>query len=112
MAYQSQWMNSELSAFRDQFRRFLKADLAPRAEAWRRAKMVDRDAWRALGAIGALLPSVPEEYGGGGGNFAFEAAVIEDIAILLPEMATGVSVHSAIVAHYILNYGSPEQKQR
>ena len=112
MTYQSAWMNPELSAFRDQFRRFLKADLAPKAEGWRRAKMVDRDAWRALGGIGALLPSVPEAYGGGGGTFAFEAAVIEDITGLVPELATGVSVHSAIVAHYILNYGSHEQKQR
>jgi acyl-CoA dehydrogenase len=112
MTYQSAWMNPELSAFRDQFRRFLKADLAPKAEGWRRAKMVDRDAWRALGGIGALLPSVPEAYGGGGGTFAFEAAVIEDITGLVPELATGVSVHSAIVAHYILNYGSDEQKQR
>jgi acyl-CoA dehydrogenase len=74
--------------------------------------MVERDAWRALGEMGALLPSVPEAYGGIGGNFAFEAAVIEDITTLVPDMATGVSVHSAIVAHYILNYGSQEQKQR
>jgi acyl-CoA dehydrogenase len=73
--------------------------------------MVDRDAWRALGQIGALLPGVPEPYGGGG-TFAFEAAVIEDITALAPELATGVSVHSAIVAHYILNYGSDEQKRR
>jgi acyl-CoA dehydrogenase len=112
MAYQSAWMNADLSAFRDQFRRFLIADMAPKAESWRRAKMVERDAWRALGRMGALLPSVPEIYGGGGGTFAFEAAVIEDIATLVPEMATGVSVHSAIVAHYILNYGSHEQKLR
>ena len=112
MSYQSAWMNPELSAFRDQFRRFLQSDLAPRAESWRRAKMVDRDAWRALGDMGALLPSAPEAYGGIGGSFAYEAAVIEDIVALVPDMATGVSVHSAIVAHYILNYGSPEQKQR
>src|SRR5471032_538186 len=112
MAYQSAWMNADLIAFRDQFRRFLIADMAPKAESWRRAKMVERDAWRALGRMGALLPSVPEIYGGGGGTFAFEAAVIEDIATLVPEMATGVSVHSAIVAHYILNYGSHEQKLR
>jgi acyl-CoA dehydrogenase len=111
MPYQSAWMTPELRAFRDQFRRFLSAELAPRAESWRRAKMVDRDAWRALGQMGALLPSVPEPYGGGG-TFAFEAAVIEDISALVPEMATGVSVHSAIVAHYILNYGSDEQKRR
>jgi acyl-CoA dehydrogenase len=105
-------MNPELGAFRDSFRRFLSADLAPKAGGWRKAKMVERDAWRALGEIGALLPSVPEAYGGIGGSFAFEAAVIEDITALVPEMATGVSVHSAIVAHYILNYGSQEQKQR
>jgi acyl-CoA dehydrogenase len=111
MPYQSAWMTPELSAFRDQFRRFLSAELAPRAESWRRAKMVDRDAWRALGQMGALLPSVPEPYGGGG-SFAFEVAVIEDISALAPDLATGVSVHSAIVAHYILNYGSDEQKRR
>ena len=73
--------------------------------------MVDRDAWRALGEIGALLPSVPEPYGGGG-TFAFEAAVTEDISALAPELATGVSVHSTIVAHYILSYGSDDQKRR
>jgi acyl-CoA dehydrogenase len=112
MPFPSSWMNPELSAFRDQFRRFLSADLAPKAESWRRAKMVDRDAWRALGEMGALLPSVPEAYGGIGGTFAYEAAVIEDIVALTPDMATGVSVHSAIVAHYILNYGSEEQKLR
>jgi len=112
MPHQSNWMNPELGAFRDSFRRFLSADLAPKAGGWRKAKMVERDAWRALGEIGALLPSVPEAYGGIGGSFAFEAAVIEDITTLVPDMATGVSVHSAIVAHYVLNYGSQEQKQR
>ncbi len=112
MPYHSSWMNEELNAFRDQFRRFLVSDIAPRAEGWRRAKMIERGAWRALGEMGALLPSAPESYGGGGASFAFEAAVTEDLAALVPEMTTGVSVHSTIVAHYILNYGSHEQKQR
>ena len=64
MPYHSSWMNEELNAFRDQFRRFLVSDIAPRAEGWRRAKMIERGAWRALGEMGALLPSVPEAYGG------------------------------------------------
>jgi acyl-CoA dehydrogenase len=105
-------MTEELDTFRDQFRKFLTKDLAPHAETWREQKMVDRSAWRALGEMGALLPSVPEAYGGLGATFAYDAAVLEDIESTVPEVTTGVSVHSAIVAHYILNYGSEEQKKR
>ncbi len=47
-----------------------------------------------------------------GATFAYDAAVLEDIESVVPEVTTGVSVHSAIVAHYILNYGSEEQKKR
>ncbi|MBR0751663.1 acyl-CoA dehydrogenase family protein [Bradyrhizobium jicamae] len=112
MHYRSSWMTEELDTFRDQFKKFLAKDLAPHAEKWRTQKMVDRSAWRALGEMGALLPSVPEAYGGLGATFAYDAAVLEDIESTVPEVTTGVSVHSAIVAHYILNYGSEEQKTR
>ncbi|PAY06068.1 acyl-CoA dehydrogenase [Bradyrhizobium sp. UFLA03-84] len=112
MHYRSSWMTEELDTFRDQFRKFLAKDLAPHAETWRARKLVDRSAWRALGEMGALLPSVPEAYGGLGTTFAYDAAVLDDLESTVPELTTGVSVHSAIVAHYILNYGSEEQKQR
>jgi len=112
MQYRSSWMTEELDTFRDQFRKFLAKDLAPHAEKWREQKMVDRSAWRALGEMGALLPSVPEAYGGLGATFAYDAAVLEDLESTVPEVTTGVSVHSAIVAHYIVNYGSEEQKKR
>jgi len=112
MHYRSSWMTEELDTFRDQFRKFLAKDLAPHAGTWREQKLVDRSAWRALGEMGALLPSVPEAYGGLGATFAYDAAVLEDIESTVPELTTGVSVHSAIVAHYIVNYGSEEQKTR
>ena len=112
MTYRSSWMTEELDVFRDQFRKFLAADLAPQAEEWRKRKMVDRSAWKALGGMGALLPSVPEAYGGLGTTFAYDAAVFEDIESIVPEVLTGVTVSSGIVAHYILNYGSEEQKRR
>src|SRR6202041_3032187 len=76
--YRSSWMTEELDAFRDQFRKFLARELAPHAEKWRQQKMVDRSAWRALGEMGALLPSVPEAYGGVGGAFSFYAAAFGD----------------------------------
>ncbi|MGY3697746.1 acyl-CoA dehydrogenase [Bradyrhizobium sp. USDA 3240] len=112
MHYRSSWMTEELDTFRDQFRKFLAKDLAPHAEKWREQKLVDRSAWRALGEMGALLPSVPEAYGGLGASFAYDAAVLDDLESTVPELTTGVSVHSAIVAHYIVNYGSEEQKRR
>lgn len=112
MEYRSSWMTEELDVFRSQFRKFLARDLAPHAEKWRQQKMVDRSAWRALGEMGALLTSVPEAYGGLGATFAYDAAVFEDLESVVPEALGGVSVSSGIVAHYILNYGSEEQKRR
>ncbi len=112
MNYRSPWMTEELDLFRDQFRRFAAKQLAPHGARWRRQKMIDRSAWRALGEMGALLPSVPEAYGGLGASFAYDAAVIEDIEKTAPDLSTPVSVHSGIVAHYLLAYGSEAQKTR
>lgn len=112
MAYRSSWMTGDLDLFRDQFRKYLAKDLAPRAAAWRQDKRVDREAWLALGSMGALCPDAPEELGGLGGSFAHVAAVIEDLETELPEMASPVAVHNGIVAQYLLAYGSPEQQRR
>jgi len=105
-------MTEELETFRDQFRRFLAKDLAPHADKWRAQKMVDRSAWLKLGEMGALLPSIPEAYGGLGATFAYDAAVFEDMEAIVPDALSGVTVSSGIVAHYILHYGSEQQKQR
>ncbi len=112
MSYRSPWMTEELDAFRDQFRKFLAKDMAPRAEAWRKQRLVDRSAWLALGEMGALLPSIPESYGGLGASIAYDAAVFEEIERVVPELNNGVTVSSGIVAHYIERYGSEAQKRR
>lgn len=112
MTYRSSWMTPDLDLFRETFRRYLSSTLAPRAERWRADKMIDRDAWLALGEMGALCPDAPEEYGGLGGSFAHVTAVIEDLEYELPEMALPVAVHNAIVAQYVMQFGSHEQKQR
>ena len=112
MHYRSAWMTDDLESFRDQFRKFLAKDLAPHAETWRKQKIVDRSAWLALGQMGALCPSIPEEYGGLGSSFAYDAAIYEDIEQIVPELLNGVTVSSGIVAHYIAKYGSEDQKRR
>ena len=104
------WMNPELESFRDAVRRFVAAEVAPHQERWRRQQHVDRDLWNKAGDMGLLLADVPEEYGGSGGTFAHMAVVFEELAYA-GDMNFGLHVH-AIVAHYLLNQGTEEQKRK
>ncbi|MCR6485038.1 acyl-CoA dehydrogenase family protein [Amycolatopsis sp. OK19-0408] len=85
--------------------------MVARREEFERQHQVDRDVWRRAGELGLLCCSIPEQYGGGGGTFAHDLAVFEAQA-RLGETGWGNGVHSGIVAHYILAYGTEEQKRR
>ncbi len=104
------WMNEELRLLQDSAARFFSREFAPQMERWIEQGMVDRDAWRKAGAAGLLCASIPEAYGGGGGGFAHEAVIIQQQA-LAGVVGFGNSVHSGIVAHYILAFGTEEQKK-
>lgn len=109
VAYESPWMNEDLRVFRKTVRRFIQEELAPHQAHWRQQRRPDAQAWTAAGAAGVLLTDVPEKYGGGGGTFAHEAVVTEELA--QAGVHFGLGVHS-IVAHYILAYGSEDQKHK
>jgi acyl-CoA dehydrogenase len=106
----SPWMTPELEGFRDAVRRFVDAEITPHQERWRKQQHVDRDLWRKAGDMGILLADIPEEYGGSGGNFAHQAIVFEELSYA-GDTAFGLHVH-AIVAHYLLNQGTEEQKKK
>ena len=108
---QSPWVTEDLSIFQDAIRKFIERELVPHEERWWKQQHVDRETGRKAGEVGMLCASIPEAYGGGGGSFAHEAIIAYEQA---RAMATslGTNVHSAIVAHYILRYGSEAQKQR
>jgi acyl-CoA dehydrogenase len=101
----------ELRIFRETVRRFLEHEVAPHAARWRRDGMIDRSLWRKAGELGLLCASTPEEYGGGGGNFWHEAVIIEELArIAFPDFS--IPLQNVIVAPYITQYGTEEQKRR
>src|ERR1043166_9939212 len=105
------WMSEDLVLLEEQARRFLDSELAPPVEAWTQAGIMERSAWDKLGQAGLLCASMPEEYGGAGGTFAHETVINRAIAHAGLD-CLGAPLHSGIVAPYILNYGTNEQKKK
>lgn len=109
MANRSPWMDSDLDALRDLARSFCEKEIKPNIAKFIDQHHVDRELWNAAGELGLLCLSIPEEYGGGGGNFAHEAVLIEEQA-RIGDSSWGAPLHNGIVAHYLLAYGTEEQK--
>lgn len=96
---------------RDTATRFLEREVAPHYDAFEQNEVVPRELWQKAGANGLLCASMPEAYGGAGGSFAHESAIIEALGHVGVD-GFGIALHNSIVAPYILHYGSEEQKRR
>jgi len=105
------WVSDDVAMVYDTAHRFLSAEIAPRYEEFEKAECFDRESWLKAGEAGLLCASMPEEYGGSGGTFAHESAIIEAIGHVGVE-GFGIPPHNSIVAPYILAYGSEEQKRK
>jgi acyl-CoA dehydrogenase len=104
-------LTPELEMLRDSAHRFFEDKFVPREERWAREMLMERDAWNEAGAMGLLCASIPEEYGGGGGSLAHDIVIFSEQSRSLVGSFSN-TVHSGIVAHYLLHYGSEEQKRR
>ena len=90
---------------------FINNEIIDHLEAWEKNGMVSREIWERAGELGLLCLDMPEQYGGSGLDFSFSALFIEELAkegISGP----GFSLHSDIVAPYLLKYGTEAQKQK
>ncbi len=105
------WETEDVAMLRDMAVKFLEAEVAPHYDEYEKNEIVPRSVWEKAGANGLLCASMPEEYGGAGGTYAHEAAISESIGHVGVD-GFGIGLHNAIVAPYILHYGSEEQKQR
>lgn len=101
----------EHELFRDSVRKFLEREAAPFHGQWEKQGHIDRQLWSKAGEQGLLCSHLPEEYGGMAVDFLYSAIVIEEIS-RLGLTGIGFSLHSDIVAPYILHYGSEALKQK
>ncbi len=102
--------SEEHAVFRDSVRKFMEKEIAPHREEWEKNGVISREAWEKAGAAGLLCPDMPEEYGGAGADFLYASILIEE-QTRIGASGPGFSLHSNIVAPYILHYGSEEQKR-
>lgn len=108
--YVPTWHDDEVRALSELAVGFFEREVVANNEKWEAQRRIDRDVWLTAGELGLLCCSIPEVYGGGGGTFAHDLAVFEAQGYS-GDLAFGISVHSGIVAHYINEYGTEEQKQ-
>jgi len=102
------WYDEEdINIFREAVFGFYEREMAPHSESFRKNKKVDRKFWNQAGEMGLLNCAIPEEYGGGGGDYR----IMEELVKANVD-GFGLSLHNAIVAPYILHYGTEEQKQK
>lgn len=105
------WSDDEVEAVRQLATDFFEKEVLPNADTYREQGHPDRAAYRRAGELGLLGMSVPARYGGGGGVFAHEVAVLEQ-QLRTGDTSLGLAVHSGIVPHYLLAYATEEQKAR
>ena len=98
-------------AFRESFRTFLEREVAPFHAAWEEQGYVDRAVWNKAGDNGFLCTSMTEEYGGAGGDKLFSVIEMEELG-RAGFTGIGFSLHSEIVAPYLLHYGTEAQKKK
>jgi len=104
----------EHRAFRDSVRTFIERYVDDQYERWERDGLVDRDLWKLAGNSGFLGVSIPSRYGGGdAADFRYNSVLVEEFAMANAlSLSSGFGLHNDVVAPYLLELGTHEQKQR
>ena len=99
-------------AYRTAWRGFVEHEVVPRQAGWEREGIVGKDIWRIAGKQNLLCPWADSAYGGLGlADLRYEQIMIEELANAA-ESGLAVPLHSGVVAPYLAEFGTEDQKTR
>lgn len=101
----------EHDMFRESCRQFYNEEVIPYHGEWEEQGHCPKELWKKAGDMGMLCPTMPEEYGGAGCDILYSAVTWEEQSYSFCS-GPGWALHSEIVAPYLLNWGTEEQKQQ
>ncbi|MGX5803228.1 acyl-CoA dehydrogenase family protein [Bradyrhizobium sp. Arg314] len=104
--------SAEHEMFRETARKFFETEVVPELDSWEENGRPPRDFWNRAGEHGLLGPTVPEEFGGPGGDYLYSAVIDEELAKAGAANAAGLSVHNDIVVPYLVSFASQELKEK
>ena len=106
-------LQPEHDDFRASIRGFVARSVEPRFDAFVADRRIHRDTWLAAGSQGLLGLEIPGEWGGGEArDFRFNAVLTEELAAVSAGMASAFSIHCDIVAPYLVELTTVEQKRK
>ena len=103
--FERELFSTEHEIFRRSVNYFVNEHIVPHHSRWEKEGQVSREVWHKAGQNGLLCPTIPEQYGGAGTDFLFSVVILEELA-RAGTMGPGFSLHSDIVAPYLVHYGS------
>lgn len=103
-------LEREHREFRDHFRRFVAARVAPMAAEAERARRFPREVYRVLGEAGFLAVDYPEALGGGGGDLLTGCVFYEELTRAAAGISAGVFAHQHLACRPLLRFGTDEQR--
>ncbi len=98
--------------FRSLVRDFLTRRVVPEYEEWRKVGLVPRELFTAMGELGIIGTSVPEEYGGGGQRDYRYNVVIQEETARAGVTLGGLRTHLDVVVPYFLGLADEAQRKR
>lgn len=107
------YFNEEHDLFRETFRSFLEKEVRPNIDQWEKNGELPREIYKKFGQMGFFSMTLPEKYGGMGGDMMYNVIFDEEIARMNSGgFGASIGAHPLLALTHLNAEGTEEQKQK